>query len=208
MRILIAEDDLVSRRVLQKNIEMWGHEVLVAKDGLEAWKMFIENKLQMVISDWMMPQMDGLTLCRKIRAANKSDYVYIILLTAKGRKEDIIEGMNAGADDYVTKPFDREELYVRIKAGERIVSLEQQLAKQIQELQEALAHVKRLQGLVPICASCKKIRDDKGYWSEVESYIQEHSDAVFSHSLCPECAKKLYPELYNGKTKSNVSETK
>jgi sigma-B regulation protein RsbU (phosphoserine phosphatase) len=137
MRILIAEDDVVSRRLLHKTLEKWGHEVLVAQDGRQAWEMLRENGAPLVIADWMMPEIDGVELCRKVRAAETPGYVYIILLTARGRKEDVVEGLEAGADDYVVKPFDREELRVRVRAGERIVRLEQTLMEQNEQLKTA-----------------------------------------------------------------------
>jgi PAS domain S-box-containing protein len=124
MDILIAEDEFISRNLLQKMLVIWGHKVLVAEDGLEAWELFQRNNVSMVISDWVMPQMDGLTLCEKIRSANKESYVYIILLTSKDQKEDLVKVFNVGADDYITKPYDNAELQARIKTGKRILSLE------------------------------------------------------------------------------------
>lgn len=128
MKILIAEDDPISRRVLEINLKEWGYDVQVASDGGEAWEIISEpGSPNLVISDWMMPRMDGLTLCRKIRKLEKSGYIYFIILTAKGGKEDVIEGLEAGADDFLTKPFNREELKCRTRIGERIVKLEQKI---------------------------------------------------------------------------------
>jgi sigma-B regulation protein RsbU (phosphoserine phosphatase) len=121
---------------------------------------------------------------------------YLILLTAKGGREDLVTGLEAGANDYVTKPFNREELRARVQVGVRMVELQQSLADRVKALEEALARVKQLQGLLPICSYCKKIRDDQNYWQQVESYIAEHSQAQFSHSICPDCYEKLVkPEL-------------
>ncbi|MDH3602198.1 MAG: response regulator [Candidatus Tectomicrobia bacterium] len=139
MKILIAEDALVSRRLLQRHLEAWGHEVVAAVDGAEAWQLFITNEFPIVISDWMMPEIDGLELVRRIRASERPGYVYIILLTARAQTEDLVEGMEAGADDFVAKPFERDELRVRLRAGERIIQLEQTLARQNQELRETQA---------------------------------------------------------------------
>ena len=125
MDILIAEDDFVSSRLLQKMLETLGHKVLSAEDGLEAWEIFQKNRVRMVITDWMMPQMDGLTLSKKIRSDDRENYTYIIILTAKDRKQDLVEVFEAGADDYITKPFDPEELQARIKTSERIIHLEE-----------------------------------------------------------------------------------
>jgi signal transduction histidine kinase len=139
MRVLIAEDDPISRRLLQTNLERWGYEVVAAQDGAQAWKLFQEADFPLVISDWMMPEMDGLALIRQIRAHGRSGYVYLLLLTARSEKEDIVEGMEAGADDFLTKPFDRDELRVRLRAGERIIELEQTLEEQNRALREAQA---------------------------------------------------------------------
>src|SRR5262249_10795760 len=140
-KVLIAEDDLISAQVLQTFLEKWGHNVVAAENGAEAWQLFQEHDISLVISDWMMPEMDGLELVRRIRSCPRPGYVFIILLTAKSRKEDIVRGMEAGADDFLAKPFDREELRVRLRAGERIVRLEQNLARQNEELQRANAAI-------------------------------------------------------------------
>ena len=128
MKILIADDDAVSRRLLQSYLEKWGHEVTVAEDGDAAWRAFEAEPFPIVISDWMMPGMDGVELVRRIRGHERAGYVYTVLVTARAQKEDVVEGMEAGADDFVTKPFDRDELRVRLRAGERIVQLERELA--------------------------------------------------------------------------------
>ena len=135
MKVLIAEDDSVSRMVLRKALEKWGHSVYAAEDGAVAWKLFEQEEFPLVISDWMMPEIDGLELVRRIRSRQQSGYVYAILLTARSQKEDIVAGMEAGADDFVTKPFHHAELHARICAGERILQLEQKLAARNQELE-------------------------------------------------------------------------
>src|SRR5687768_12733505 len=121
MHVLIADDEAVSRKLLERYLEKWGHQVTVACDGQEAWTLFQQGDYPIVVTDWMMPQMDGVELIRRIRASEHADYVYTILLTARSHKEDLVEGMEAGADDFVTKPFDRDELRVRLREGERIV---------------------------------------------------------------------------------------
>ena len=204
IRILAAEDDLVSRRLLENVLRNWGYDVLVAQDGQQAWEVFQHNNVQLAILDWMMPKIDGIQLCRKIRQAKSPSYIYIILLTAKGCKEDIVKGLDAGADDYVTKPFDHAELRSRIQVGKRVIDLQNQLATKVKRLQNALAQVKQLRGLLPICMFCKKIRDDKNYWEQVENYIAKHSGAKFSHSICPDCMKKYYPEAYEEQEKRKL----
>jgi signal transduction histidine kinase len=139
MKVLIAEDEPVSRRLLQGHLERWGHEVTAAATGGEAWRLFEAGSFPLVITDWMMPEIDGLELVRRVRAFQRPGYVYIIMLTARARKEDIVEGIEAGANDFVTKPFDREELRVRLGAGELIIQLEQTLARQNQTLRETQA---------------------------------------------------------------------
>jgi phosphoserine phosphatase RsbU/P len=176
MKILIAEDDPVSRKVLQKMLEKWGHEVTACEDGVQALKTYEENDFRMLISDWMMPGLDGLELCRKIRAVSGKDYCYFILLTARVGRGNLMEGMDAGADDYLTKPVDTEELKIRLRVGERIISLQEDVAQ--------------LRGILPICAWCKSIRDDGDLWQSVESYLAAHTVADLSHSICPQCIEK------------------
>src|SRR5205823_6467310 len=124
------------------------------------------------------------------------EQTYLILLTAREAKEDIVVGLLNGANDYVTKPFDRNELEARLQVGRRVLELQHSLATQVRELEEALCQVKLLQGLLPMCCYCKKIRDDNNYWQQLEHYLSEHSDARFSHGICPECwENKVEPQL-------------
>jgi DNA-binding response OmpR family regulator len=139
MKVLIAEDDPVSRRLLENYLKKWGHEVVATMNGAEAWRHFEQQEFPLVISDWMMPELDGLELVRRIRAHPRPGYAYIILVTEKSQKEDVVAGMEAGADDFVTKPFDRDELHARLRAGERIVELERRLEEQNRALREAQA---------------------------------------------------------------------
>ena len=128
MKILIAEDDPVSRRLLEAFLGKWGYDIIVTCDGREAWDVLQRPEApSMVISDWMMPSVDGLELCRKIREMGKSNYTYFIILTSKGSKEDVICGLEAGADDFLVKPFHKEELKYRVQIGERIIELEQRI---------------------------------------------------------------------------------
>jgi len=199
MKILIAEDDKTSRKILERMLTKAEHDVVAVEDGLKALASIQKETPDMLITDWMMPDLDGLELCRRVRGLNLSSYVYIILLTALTEKERITEGLDAGADDYITKPFDRTELLARVRAGERIIQLEKSLRQKNKELSEALAHIKQLKGILPICMHCKKIRNDKNYWQQVEEYVAEHTDADFSHSICPECLEKHYPEYVKKK---------
>ncbi len=114
------------------------------------------------------------------------------MLTAKTEKTDIVEGLKAGANDYITKPFDRQELRARVQVGETVVNLQRNLAARVRELEIALGTVKRLQGILPICSYCKQIRDDKNYWQQVDTYIAEHTDTQFSHGICPDCYESVF----------------
>jgi DNA-binding response OmpR family regulator len=147
MRMLVAEDDRMSSQLLERNLTRWGHEVVLTSDGLQAWNVLSsDDGPRVAILDWMMPGIDGVEICRRVRQANAVLPIYIILLTAKGQKTDIVEGLIAGANDYVIKPFNREELQARIQVGVTVVELQQRLADRVIELEEALAHVKLLQG--------------------------------------------------------------
>ncbi len=191
MKALIADDDLTYRRMLQALLAKWGYEVLVTSDGDSAWQVLqAPDAPQIAILDWMMPGKDGVEICRQIRESSQSNPKYIILLTSKGGKEDVVSGLDAGADDYITKPFESEELRARVQVGERILRLQSELATRVKELQEALDQIETLEGILPICMYCKKIRNDQNYWQQVESYISQHSQAEFTHGLCPECFEK------------------
>src|SRR5262245_28172866 len=141
MRVLIADDDPISRRLLERTLQLWGYEVTTARDGAEAWKLFLERDFPVVITDWIMPGLDGLELVRKIRASSRPGYVYVILLAAASHRREIVEGMASGADDFVSKPFDRDELRARLRAGERIIGLELALTERNRILSERNAEM-------------------------------------------------------------------
>jgi phosphoserine phosphatase RsbU/P len=196
MRVLIAEDEPVSRRLLNATLLRWGYEVTVATDGAEAWSILQRPEApSLVVIDWLMPGMDGVELCRRARKDSRLNTSYIILLTSRSSKDDIVQGLEAGADDYITKPFDNAELRARIQVGARVIHLQSALAERVRELESALSQVKQLHGLLPICCYCKKIRDDRNYWHQVESYVANHTDVRFSHGICPECSARLKGEL-------------
>jgi sigma-B regulation protein RsbU (phosphoserine phosphatase) len=180
VKILVAEDDPVSRLVVSSTLRKLGHHVTEAADGLAAWGSFQQTPFPMVVSDWMMPGIDGLELCRRIRAEDRVRYTYVILLTALSGRARYLEGMEAGADDFLTKPLDVDELRIRLRVAERVLGLQ--------------AEVKQLEGLLPICAYCKKIRDEGDSWVRVESYIEQRTDAAFSHGICPECKQRVLAE--------------
>lgn len=196
MRILIAEDDVTSRSMLAAVLQKNGHEVIEAENGAEAWEVLQRPDAPLLaIIDWMMPVMDGPEVVELVRTHLTARPPHLILLTIKSDKADIIAGLNAGANDYLSKPFDPGELHARVEVGRRMVELQAMLAAKITELGQALEQIKTLRGIVPICASCKKIRDDSGYWRQVEAYLHDHTDATFTHGICPTCMEKLYPEF-------------
>jgi sigma-B regulation protein RsbU (phosphoserine phosphatase) len=178
MRILIADDDRVSTMILQRTLESWGYDVVATQDGLKAWEHISGGEPpQLAIVDWMMPGLDGLEICRRVRATPPASPVYVILLTARTSRQDLVAGLEAGADDYLTKPFAPDELRARIHVGERTLGL--------------LNSIKRLTGLLPICSYCRRVRADHDYWEQVESYVSKHSDARFSHGICPSCLTRM-----------------
>ena len=194
-RVLLAEDEPVTRRLLEAQLLRAGYAVLTAADGSEAWAALqCEQAPALVVLDWNMPGLDGPEVCRRLRGLPKRSYTYMLLVTARNAKSDVVEGLSAGADDFISKPVDPEELKARLRTGERIVSLEASLQAKVQELEEAAEHVRELQGMIPICIHCKRIRNQEQIWERVETYIEHRSDARFSHALCTECLEKYYPD--------------
>lgn len=197
MKILIAEDDLTSRHRLEVTLTKWSYEVVSCANGKQAWdKLQDTHAPKLAILDWLMPEMEGIEICSRLRKLDTQNPVYVILLTSQNEKESIVRGLDAGADDYIIKPFEQDELQARIRVGCRVLQLQEKLDNRINDLLDSLQHIKTLQGILPICSYCKKIRDDKNYWEEVEEYVVKHSEADFTHSVCPECfSKHVTPEL-------------
>jgi CheY-like chemotaxis protein len=205
MRVLVADDEVIFRRMVRGLLVRAGHDVIEAAAGDEALRILTAaDAPSMGILDWMMPALDGIDLCRTVRAQEAAlesqkecpagrVSPYLILLTSKDRREDIVNGLDAGADDYLTKPFDSGELRARVRVGERILGLQQALGDRVIALEQALAQVNHLEGLLPICAWCHKIRDDGNYWQSVERYVSERSTARFTHTICPDCRATVMP---------------
>ena len=181
MKTLVAEDDGELREMLALLLRLEGYDVAEAASGLDAWEQFEKGRFSLVLSDWLMPQLDGLELSRRIRATERPYYPYVILLTALTGKDHFLQAMSAGADDFISKPFDADELRAKLHAAERIVTLQDR--------------VKRLEGILPTCMYCKKIRDEKQIWVTIEEYITERSNAEFSHGVCPDCFTKASAQL-------------
>ena len=196
MRILIAEDDATSRIVLATVLKKDGYDVTATDDGGAAWEVLqTPDSPRLAILDLMMPGIDGLELVRRVRAIPSAAPPYLIIVSTKSEKADVISALDAGANDYLTKPFDAGELRARIEVGRRMIEMRFELNEKVDELKQALAEVRTLKGIVPICANCKNVRDDQGYWNRVESYLNEHTEADFTHAVCPDCMKRLYPQF-------------
>jgi DNA-binding response OmpR family regulator len=196
VKILLAEDDPMFALLLRRLLE-GEYEVLLARDGVEAWEALLaEDAPQLAVLDWLMPRMDGIEVCRQVRHQPGMASMYLILLTSRDHIKDILAGFEAGADDYVIKPCDPEELRARVRVGRRVVELQNALAAHVAQLQQALTSVRQLQGLLPICSYCKRIRNDQNYWEQLETYLSEHSEASFSHGICPNCYQSIMkPQL-------------
>jgi sigma-B regulation protein RsbU (phosphoserine phosphatase) len=180
MDILIVDDDPMLRVILTGALKKLGHQVTAAAGAQEALTVFNHGQVPLLISDMVMPGITGLDLVRQIRSARRPYYTYIMLLTAVTGKSGYLVGMRAGADDFLPKPIDQDLLAARLVVAERILGLQSQ--------------VKQLSGLLPICAVCKKVRDDQNYWQQVESYIARRTEARFTHSYCPDCFNKIRDE--------------
>lgn len=179
--ILIVDDEPKNIQLLGNLLEENNYDTEFALSGKEALEWLESKPFDLVLLDIMMPGMDGYAVCREIKSRLTVKHVPVIFLTAKTGTDDIVKGFEVGGSDYVTKPFRVPELLARIK-------------KEVE--------LKTLRGLIPICANCKSIRDDKGTWNEIEAYVQSHSLALFSHGICPKCADKLYGDQEWYKKKS------
>ncbi|MEM8963004.1 MAG: ATP-binding protein [Acidobacteriota bacterium] len=186
-RILVVDDEPVNRHVLQGHIASAGHQVTVASGGEDALRLLDERFFDLVLLDVMMPGLSGYEVCRRLRLVQGMQTLPVIFLSARDQPGDIVDGLSLGANDYLTKPISRSELLARIQPHLELARLNRGLADQVEE---KLSQLKVLRGLLPICSQCKKIRDDEGYWSDVEIYIREHSEAQFSHGMCPECLRE------------------
>jgi sigma-B regulation protein RsbU (phosphoserine phosphatase) len=198
MHVLIAEDDPISLRLTSKILNSWGYRVIESTDGESAWEKLETDPAPIVILDWRMPGLDGLSLCRRLRESERHQSTYILLLTGMEGKANLIQGLGAGADDYLEKPVDPAQLKARLNVGVRIMGLQQSLHQRLSELEEALLNVKELRGLLPICSYCKNIRNDENYWEKLESYLSEHTHVQLSHGICPSC--------YNGVVQKELQE--
>lgn len=177
MRILIAEDDPVSRELLRHSLAALGHEVTEAGDGRVALETFQKNPAEVVITDWMMPEMDGPTLCRRIREVRCRHYVYVVFLTVVNGKTRYLEAMDAGADDFLSKPLDREQLKARLCVAERILGLHREIGD--------------LRGALRFCPGCKCYCDEKEQWQPIENLLEPAFNTGVQPRICPDCEGRL-----------------
>jgi DNA-binding response OmpR family regulator len=184
MKLLIVEDDPVTSMILANRVRALGHEALTAPDGREGWYTYLRESPRIIITDWMMPVVDGIELCRMVRADRRARYTYIIMLTGLDGRAHFLEGMNAGADDLLTKPVDLDTLRARLRVAERIVRLQ--------------TAARDLEGILSICAYCKRIRDEENTWWAVEEYVAARTDTSFASTLCPECGTQGAPQMSGG----------
>ena len=193
--ILLCDDQPTNLEILIQALQK-DYRLQVTKDGETALRLAgLKEKPALVLLDIIMPNMDGYEVCRRLKANPETASIPVIFLTALDQQDDETLGLRLGAADYLTKPFNMDIIRLRVRHHLTLKQQQDLLEEQNRALKEALEQVKLLNGLLPICASCKKIRDDKGYWKQLEYYLESHSEVQFTHSLCPECAHKLYPGL-------------
>ncbi len=174
MKILIAEDDTIAEKVLRLTLQHFHHEVVSARNGVEAWETFDRDPVRVIISDWMMPGMDGLEFCNRVRGRAQTPYTYFILLTAAHTgPDDYNVAMDAGVDDFMTKPLDRDIIRTRLHVAQRILRY--------------TTEIHLLRDIIPICSYCQKVRSDGDYWERVDTYIKDRTGSRFSHGVCPDC---------------------
>ncbi len=204
IRVLVVEDDPFFQRVLQRRLQVEGYQVRTACDGREGMKSIVEFEPDLVISDWMMPEVDGLELCQSVKTGLREAAPYFILLTARGELSDRLLGLETGADDYLVKPCDQTELMARVRAGLRIVNLTQELRHTVAELRAARAalgprsspgapaaagsHLPTLS----VCSFCHRARAEGDRWQDLDDYLAQQGIADVSHGLCPECRAANY----------------
>jgi DNA-binding response OmpR family regulator len=197
MKILVADDHETNRRLLRALLVSAGHTVLEARDGDEALRLLATwDGPCLALLDWQMPGHTGLEVCRALRAAPGGNRAFVIVLTVRDSPADIVAGLAAGANDYIAKPYNADELMARIAIGLRTLELQEALARRVEELERALADVRQLSRLLPMCTYCRKVRDDRNYWQQVELYLAEHTATQVSHGICPDCFDRtLKPQL-------------
>jgi PleD family two-component response regulator len=207
--LLIVDDIPANLQLLRSVLEPEGYRILGATSGAAALNILNRTTPDMVLLDVSMPDLDGFEVCRRIKKMEIGANLPVIFITARHESESVIQAFNAGGCDYLTKPFNREEIIVRVRShlensrlqrllaekNQSLAHLNEELQTRQRQLEEAMANIKTLRGLIPICSYCHKIRDDKGYWAEVEEYLRRNSEARLSHGICPDCIQKHFPDV-------------
>jgi CheY-like chemotaxis protein len=190
--ILLVDDRPGNLKVLLDLLKEQHFHVYIADSGERAVSTLENIEPDLILLDVMMPGMNGFETCRRIKSDERWAAIPVIFMTALDDVEDKLAGFDVGGVDYITKPFQRVEVLARINTHVALRKKDRERERLIAELKDALAEVKTLSGLLPVCAGCKKVRDDKGYWNQLETYLQNHTDANVSHGLCPDCMDKMY----------------
>jgi len=193
--VLIVDDEPTNIEILNRALGT-DYEILAVTSGKEALEIAAHQSPDLIVLDIIMPVMSGYEVLQNLKQSASLKEIPVVFITALDREDRETRGLELGAVDYITKPFNPAVVKLRVKTQLQLKLQRDALTLRNIELQEALAKIKTLSGFIPICASCKKIRDDRGYWNQLENYIREHSDADFTHGYCPDCMKKLFPEYY------------
>ncbi len=190
MNILIADDDPITRKLVEHTLRRWNHTVYSAPDGVVALELYRQHEsIEMIILDWVMPNMDGLEACSAIRDMNRTLSPFIIMLTSKSGRGFVVRALEAGADDYVTKPPDPGEMKARIAVGERILIRQTELHKKIDLLEQTVARIEQLEVRFPVCPECRTVRNDAEFWKCVENLIEDNQTLYDSLGQCPQCVE-------------------
>jgi len=210
-RILVADDAPTNRELLRSILETEGYQVVTAENGAQALDAALQNPPDLVLLDINMPKMNGYAVCQNLKANPQTAEIPVLFISAMDDTPQKLDAFAAGGVDFIPNPLGVAEVTARVNIHLRIRQMQldleeknRQLEKKNRQLTSALASIKTLQGLIPICAKCKKIRDDDGFWQQVEIYVGKHSDAEFSHGICPDCMAELYPVQYPGKAGDHV----
>lgn len=196
--ILIVDDVVENVEILYAILKENEYRFAVALNAEQALHAIEKEVPDLILLDVMLPDENGFQVAERIRSGWPDRNISIIFITAMAHIEDKIRGFQAGGVDYITKPFEEEEVSARVSTHVELQQMRRRQQELIEHLRRAFDEVKQLRGIIPICTRCKKIRDDSGFWKQVEQYIGEHTSAEFSHGLCPDCLAELYPGLMKG----------
>lgn len=194
--VVVVDDSASNRRLVQALLVAEGYRVRV-EESADAARPYLAsaNTPTVAIVDWEMPGLSGPELCTALRSGPNAGLLYLILVTARTQRADVVTGLRSGAHDYVTKPFDPSELLARVRIGREMVQLQRDLADRVAELERALSENRTLKGLLPICSYCKNVRDEDNYWQQVDSYLASRTQAELSHGICPDCFSRHFGHL-------------